>query len=738
MKKKRLLDIVSSYCSTIIKALPRFRLKPALITLTTFLILVVILVGQGNINGEQDIEIGRVAERDVVADQSVSYIDEQATALRLSAQQHLVPAVFMVSAQIDKEIRVSYSYFVDFSRELLKSIGENILSESYRFAVQSAFPGIFSYDLIDSFFQDPDKEAVLSYSSILLERIINTGIFALPQTGLEQYNPDIIEVLSETGSRELLSRHAVITLDNLENSLPQYSVEGEATVFQERAFNLIRPFLKENVFFSVEQTAQRVADVQVDPVIKYIEQGKRIIRKGFIVTEEAMYELQAINEKVSIRDVRVIIGQILILVLLYGLFVLLGSGKVWGIRIRDSEMYLLTALTFLYLVASAFVRTINLPYGIPSSVMLPTALVIMLPSLLINTSLAVGLSLVLPLASFFSGMFDVSAYLFALVSGVVASIVLHKTEKRMDIIQAGLIIACANCVAMLAVLLSRRSATDDYFFSLFWAAFNGVMSGIIVIGILPPLEQALNAVTKFRLRELSDLNAPLLKRLFTAAPGTYSHSIMVANLSEAACEEIGANSLLARVGAYYHDIGKMEQPLYFVENQEGGHNPQDDIPPRLSATIIRSHVRLGVEKARTAGLPQPIINIIAEHHGNSVISYFYRKALEQDPNISIEDFSYPGAPPKSKESAVVMLADTCEAAARTLEKPTAEAIEKFIQKLINDKVEHRQLIRSALTFGDLEVIKKSFVRVLAAYYHARIKYPDAQQQKPETPPPPQK
>jgi putative nucleotidyltransferase with HDIG domain len=306
--------------------------------------------------------------------------------------------------------------------------------------------------------------------------------------------------------------------------------------------------------------------------------------------------------------------------------------------------------------------------------------------------------------------------------------VLRGAEKRMDIIKAALIIAAANCLAIIVLLLARNAGIGDYPSLLFWAALNGIVSGMLVLGVLPPLEHALNAVTPFRLLELSDLNAPVLRKLFTAAPGTYSHSIMVANLAEQACQDIGADSLLARVGAYYHDIGKMENPDYFVENQ-GDHNKHDDINPRLSATVIRSHVKLGIEKALSLGLPKDVIAIIAEHHGNSLIAWFYNKATQQEEQVNAEDFAYPGAPPRSRDSAVVMLADVTEAAARTLSKPTAAKLEKFIQQLFDAKVAHGQLADSELTFRDLETIKNAFVKVLAGYYHSRIEYPDQKKEE---------
>ncbi|MCL2373745.1 MAG: HDIG domain-containing protein, partial [Treponema sp.] len=342
--------------------------------------------------------------------------------------------------------------------------------------------------------------------------------------------------------------------------------------------------------------------------------------------------------------------------------------------------------------------------------------------------LALVLAMTLPLAAFFIGSFDAASYAFALVSGVVAAYSLQGAEKRMDLVKAGILIAIANIIAMAAVLLWQRSAGAAYPQALFWAAFNGMASGMLVLGVLPPLENALNAPTSFRLIELSDLNAPILRRLFTTAPGTYGHSVLVATLAESACLDIGANPLLARVGSYYHDLGKMENPDYFVENQTA-HNRHDEMAPRLSATVIRSHVKLGVEKARQLKLPREVIDIIDEHHGNSVISWFYDKACRQEGKnpknapVNTEDFCYPGRPPRSRESAVVMLADVTEAAVRTLEKPTAVKIEKFIQGLITRKVEQDQLVQSELTFRDLLSIKNAFVRVLVAYYHSRIEYP---------------
>jgi putative nucleotidyltransferase with HDIG domain len=260
-----------------------------------------------------------------------------------------------------------------------------------------------------------------------------------------------------------------------------------------------------------------------------------------------------------------------------------------------------------------------------------------------------------------------------------------------------------------------------------YGGINGFACALFALAILPVLEQALNAPTRFRLMELSDLNAPILKRMLTVAPGTYSHSITVAHLAESACREIGADPLLARVGAYYHDIGKIEQPEYFIENQSG-YNKHDEINPRLSATVIRSHLKIGVEKARALGLPDQVVDIIAQHHGNGIISWFYDQAKKGDSEVDADDFSYPGQPPSSREAAVVMLADAVEAATRALKKATLPRLEEVIHDLVMERVRDGQLDRCDLTLRDLETIRGTFARILAGHFHSRIEYPKTKEQ----------
>ena len=431
----------------------------------------------------------------------------------------------------------------------------------------------------------------------------------------------------------------------------------------------------------------------------------------------------------TMPDLRHVFGILLLVILIYYLFVLLRNSIILGKELNRSEKYLIVSLTGFYIIGSLLIKNFYTgPMSFPVALLVPTALFIMILAVFMGKRPAMIMAITLPLSSYMTGAFDTYSFIISLVSGIAASAVLHNAQNRMSLIRAGLLIAAANCFAVIVVLLLSESGLNDYPILLFWAALNGIVCGMLTIGFLPPLEHVLNAVTPFRLMELSDLNAPILRKLFTTAPGSYSHSLMVANLAEQACQDIGANAMLARVGAYYHDIGKMENPIYFVENQTD-HNKHDEIAPRLSATIIRSHVKLGVEKALALGLPKDVISIIAEHHGNSIISWFYNKATEQEMSVNSEDFSYPGSPPRSRESAIVMLADITEAAVRTLTKPTAAKMEKFIQQLFQAKIDHGQLSESDLSFKELELIKKAFVRVLAGYYHSRIEYPNQKEDK---------
>jgi len=709
-----------------------FRVAPFAVSLVALLIIIAVAVS--NTSGSaaraadmREFETGKVAERDVIAEREVSYVDEEATRLRREAQERLVPAVFRFSAGATAHAQNAWHRFSSLADELIESGGS---AESCRLAIQAEFPSLFpDAGLISAYFSAPERTSFGGYGTTVLNSLLGKGIFSLDPAELQKYNPDVADLYTGDGLRieqERIPYARIITLANARDAINQIAESaGLPASFRNIAPGLLRPFIEENVFFSANDTDRRVIETRerIEPVIKHIEKDKRIIRKGFIITDEEMRDLDAMHTAAANTDPLTVTGIILLVLLIYGLFILLRGKLFLGREIHDGESYLLSVLVCLYLAGSMLLNNFfSGGDGFVVSLIFPTALAVMIPAVFMGYRMALALAIALPLGAFLCGAFDAHAYIFALVSAVSASVTVKKAEMRMDLIKAGLIVSAANCVAIIAVLLFSRASLAAYPAMLFWAFLNGVMSGILLLGFVAPLEYILNAATTFRLMELSDLNAPIFKRLFTVAPGTYSHSILVANLAEQACLDIGANALLARVGAYYHDLGKMDNPDYFAENQTV-YNKHDDIAPRLSATVIRSHVKLGVEKARSLKLPQEVIDIIAEHHGNSLIVWFFDKASKQEAQVNTEDFTYPGVPPRTKEAAVVMLADVTEAAVRTLSKPTAAKIERFIEELFDAKIKHGQLANSELSFRDLDTIKNAFVKVLASYYHSRIEYP---------------
>ena len=481
--------------------------------------------------------------------------------------------------------------------------------------------------------------------------------------------------------------------------------------------------------FEIGQIADRtiIADRSlppdnVDPV--YVTKGEKIIKKGFPITEEGFSKLRKMSASPLYIDYRAFANSELYLLLLSIMWYLLFTFISVNRKLSFKEP-LLQVIFFLAVYAvTAFCGKLPLfssPYSI--CIAIPSALFIMIVTILYGNLSALLLSIVMSIGVLCATNWQIPTFLMTLASSLTAAAIVRKIERRLDLVFAGLMIAIFNIVFVLLFSVIFNETFDDIPELMIGLAINGFLSGILTLGFLTPLEIILNTASVFRLMDLSDNNTPIFKQMQIQTNGTYNHSMMVAQLAEAGCREIGANSLLARVGAYYHDIGKMDQSEYFVENQVNGmENKHNDLNPTLSASVIKSHVRKGVEKARQLHLPQAVIDIISEHHGNSIITYFYNSAKEKDPSLDEDDFRYPGIPPTTKESAVVMLADTIEAACHKLENPTSQRLDKFITMLINQKVENKQLDNCDLTFRDISRIKAAFVNLLTGYYHNRIKY----------------
>jgi len=314
-----------------------------------------------------------------------------------------------------------------------------------------------------------------------------------------------------------------------------------------------------------------------------------------------------------------------------------------------------------------------------------------------------------------------------LLAGISATLTMRTARTRSMLARAALLQAIVQAGLSIVLLLNQKPTPAEVFQSMGLGALNGFVGGSFIMLFLPLFERILDKSTLFRLMELADINAPVLKEMLSNAPGTYAHSMNVAYLAETAAKEVGANPLLARVGAYYHDIGKIEHPEYFTENQKGI-NRHDEINPTLSASIIRRHVKDGIERARKIGLPKEVIDIIGQHHGNSVMEAIISKAKDSTSETDFQSYRYQGERPKSKEAALVMLADTIEAASRSLKNPNATKLEQLVHHLILHKITSGQLDESALTLHDIGVAEQAFLRILQSQLHTRIEYPGQDKQ----------
>jgi putative nucleotidyltransferase with HDIG domain len=316
----------------------------------------------------------------------------------------------------------------------------------------------------------------------------------------------------------------------------------------------------------------------------------------------------------------------------------------------------------------------------------------------------------------------------------VASLMCGRIRSRTRLVYIGLLAAGVALPTTLgAGTLVGQPAGPALLIDGLWFAGGALLAGLFMTAMLPFLEQWFGIQTDISLLELSDPNHPLLRQLLQRAPGTYNHSINVASIAETAADAIGANGLLCRVGAYFHDIGKMRKPEYFVENQDRNRNLHDDLVPTMSTLVIIAHVRDGVEMARRNHLPKPVIDIIEQHHGTTLVEYFYLQASRASEDrgdtapVGEADFRYPGPRPQTPEAAVMMLADAVESSTRTLREPTPGRIENLVESICKKKLDDGQFDECSLTLAQLRTIETSLIKSLNAMYHARVKYPTRQQ-----------
>ncbi|MBF0109986.1 MAG: HD domain-containing protein [Magnetococcales bacterium] len=520
---------------------------------------------------------------------------------------------------------------------------------------------------------------------------------------------------------------------------------------QEWLLREARSMIRPNLILNLAETRlkRQAAFDSIDTVYFQAKRGQMIVREGEPVTESSRLKIEALNrtqwtgEKImKFIGLAVVLGIMLVL----GRWFLLTTSTAFP---RDMQtIHMLAAILF----GTSFISTITLTMGqgITEVFGMPTHMVVYLPHVALASALAsltVGaragipggaliLGIILSFLEALSAGGGLPLFCYYMIGSLVGGAKLRTSRRRYDVLMAGVWVGGVQMFTMPMVeLLNGNTPSVDWILGMIMGMTSGLLMGLWGLALIPLLESVFNVTTDSRLLELASSDHPLLKELSLRSPGTYHHSVMMGNLAEAAAENIHANPLMARVMALYHDVGKMTKPHYFVENQTG-ENRHDNLLPSMSAKVIMAHVKDGQELAKNHKLGGPIIEAILSHHGTSLLQFFYNKAINQaakrGEQINPEEFRYPGPKPMSREAGILMLADSVEAAARTLRTPSSSQIQALVRRIIASKVADDQLDACGLNLKEIALIEEAFIRVLTlGFYHHRIEYPDQMKQRRE-------
>ncbi len=477
-------------------------------------------------------------------------------------------------------------------------------------------------------------------------------------------------------------------------------------------------------------TAQRreAAMATVDPWRFEVRAGEKVVGAHEVVSAEDFAKLEALRENLDARalgrgKVRRFVGGFMMNLSVLAIFVAtLAFYRPEVYRAPRSVLVLAAALLLVLLCSAVAIHLAPIP-----GMLVPVAVASLLISILFDSRLALVTALVLAvLIGMQPELRDSPTLFFVLVGGAAAAFSVHSLQRRTQLLRSMMAVMVAYVFAAVAAGLAFGMPASDIVTAAAFGALNAVGSVALAMALLPPAEELCGVDTYLKLLEWSDLNQPLLRRLAVEAPGTWAHTLSMAALVEAGASAVGANALLARVGTYYHDIGKLDKPQYFVENQARGRNPHDKLKPAASASIIRNHVREGLALADAHKLPRSLRAFIAEHHGTGPIAYFLEKARERDAGVgSTGEYVYPGPVPRSIETAICMIADGVEAATRVLTDPSQERLREVVDTIVRGRVDLGQLREAPITMAQLEIVKEEFVRVLGAMRHGRVEYPGA-------------
>jgi putative nucleotidyltransferase with HDIG domain len=629
-----------------------------------------------------------------------------------------------VQTMLSRELLTTSPFFQEHEQEFRRMLGVDLSPEALATLRQLQY-------------EAPLRQAIVQAVSTALQRGIVSNHELLAghrERGIVLRNLRTAQEIIVTDTSAMLGMSEAAAMAAAVSTNTDY-----APKLQQLIADIARQLLQPNVTFNKKETEERKqkAVEAVKPVFYQVKRGEMIIREGERVREEHLPKLKALaSGKWRGDPVSAVAGTALFVtvVVLCGLLYLRQfRPKVpW-----DSQSLLLLAILLVgnLLAVRAFMVV---AYALADSFPLLEAGILLyalpvtaggiLVAIFFDFQVGILFSLMTSLLIGILVRDNLAMAALVLVGNLLATFRVQQYRQRSSILLTGLFIGLANILTLIAFgLMSSNLFTWPRAYEALCGLLGGVLAAVVVSAVLPLLESIFKCTTDIKLLELASLNHPLLRQLIMHAPGTYHHSMLVGTLAEAAAEAIGANALLARVGSYYHDIGKMLTPEYFVENQAGRGNKHDRLSPSMSALIIMAHVKDGIKLAKEYKLPQRIIDMIPQHHGTNLITYFYNKAKElEDPHVQQVhegDYRYPGPKPQTREAAIVMLADKVEAASRVLAEPTPQRITGLVQRLVSNIFMDGQLDECDLTLRDLQKINDAFVRTLIAIYHHRVEYP---------------
>lgn len=655
-----------------------------------------------------DIKVGQVSKEDIRTPRDV--VNWEATklardeAVKIARENALQdPEYYKIDKMISQTVTVKLKGFFEFIDRVRRE------QKEFKDLTNRTESNLLLSQLKTFLYETPDLQLI-------------RDILRLDTQEFQELREKSIAFLAET---ELKLRISKENLADHKEALPELiGTDLFSAAVKPVAVALLKVTLTPNLILDTNKLDELCKQVKKEFPRVVHKQNDLIIAKGQVITEN---DLKMLNELHLIADesnrVRVFFSLSVLILFLVGLGLIYIYMFYPNLFIKERLLYLTLLLLLLVL---GMVKILSLVGNPALPYLAPVNFAVMLLTILVNPPVALVLVIVLSLLGGIIVDFNLELTIFYFISGVITILTLSKFQRQRDLVRSGSVLMAAN--AFTVVLLNLLFRVHFEPLAILLASIGGFVSAVLAIGSLPFLENTFKVISPIRLLELSNPGHPLLRRLQIEAPGTYHHSLIVGNLAEAAAQQIGADTLWVRVGSYYHDIGKIKRPYFFVENQFGQENPHEKLTPTLSTLIITAHVKDGMEMAREHGLPDKLIEIISQHHGTDLVRYFFNKAAEnvqeEKEVLSEADFRYEGPKPQTKEAALVMLADSVEAAVRALTKYTPAKIESLVQKIIRERLDDGQFDECSLTLKDLTAVKNSFIKVLGGLYHSRIEYPE--------------